>query len=87
MSNIEKQIEDIKTKQDFLRFIDLLINDYRENQEKWENQSVEDFLDAMCRWTESIEAYYKNNEVSGVDLTAVTWRVFADILIAPKYYE
>ena len=87
MSDIGNAIENIKTKEDFLLFMEMLTNDSIANIQKWENQTIPDYLEAMGRWTETIEWYYKNNGITDVDLGAVNWRVLADILLAAKYYE
>ncbi|MGB4811168.1 MAG: hypothetical protein WBP13_01625 [Methylophilaceae bacterium] len=87
MKNLGAQVDGIKGKNDFIFFMSLLINDLKENPHEWENKSLEDYLDAIERWVESIEQYYKNNNIDDVDLGSVNWRVFADVLLAAKYYE
>ncbi len=47
------------TKQDFIIFLEDLKNDFIENPKSWENKTLEDFLDAMFRYTEDIDGYYK----------------------------
>jgi hypothetical protein len=87
MSELEQQIETIKSKDDFLVFMDALLRNYRSAPQTWENRSLDDYLDAIARWVESIEWYYKNNEIKDVDLASMNWRVMADILMAAKLYE
>jgi DNA modification methylase len=87
MDNLETQIDKIKTKGDFLAFMATLIRDYEINSQQWENRSLQDYLDAIERWVENIEAYYKNNGIEHVNLELMNWRVVADILLAAKYYE
>jgi len=89
---LEIQIDNIKTKADFIKFIDLLKEDYLENQESWKNQKIDLFLDAMSIWTETmLEKYYVNMEVfdnSKEKLPEhIPWKVFANILMASKIYE
>jgi hypothetical protein len=45
------EIEDkVKTKKDLINFINLLKQDYLDNQKEWENTSIATFLDAMEAW-------------------------------------
>jgi hypothetical protein len=87
MDDIEKIIDGMKTKEDFMAFMEVFVKDCATNIQSWENKTVPDYLEAMGRWVEDMEAYYKNNEISGVDLSSINWRVFADILLSAKYYE
>jgi hypothetical protein len=87
MNNIEKQVDSINSKDDFLRFMNMLTSDFRNNGASWENKTLPDYLDAIERWTESIEHYYINNGIKGVDINNVNWRVFADILLSATIYE
>lgn len=48
------------TKKEFTQFIDNLKTDFIENKEKWENKTIEDYLEAVSRYTEDIDGYYKN---------------------------
>jgi len=47
------------TKQEFIQFIENLKTDFIENKEQWENKSIEDYLEAMSRYVEDIDGYYK----------------------------
>ena len=86
MSNrLDETLDGIKTKKDFIVFVNLLKEDYTINQAEWENLSIDMFLDAMAVWTEHIERYYKNcdEEIP----KNIPWKIFANILLASKIYE
>ena len=86
MSNrLDETLDGIKTKKDFIMFVNLLKEDYTINQAEWENPSIDMFLDAMAVWTEHIERYYKNcdEEIP----KNIPWKIFANILLASKIYE
>ena len=72
---------------DFLIFIRALIADYKKNSAEWENRTVDSYLEGMEGWIESMEGYYRNNNITNVDLSNVSWRVFADILTSASIYE
>lgn len=79
-------VEGIKSRKDFKIFIETLIKDFKENKKSWENQNLEDFLDALGRYSEDIDGYYKNAKIN-IDPDKVNWRVFADCLCGAAVYE
>jgi len=83
--NFEKIISQISSKQDFVRFVEILNRDLLENQESWANSTLEDYLEALARWTEDMEYYYLNNNLAMPK--DIDWKVFANALIAAKMYE
>ncbi len=40
---MHQEINKIKSKQDFLNFLNLYIQDYRNNKESWKNTSIDSF--------------------------------------------
>jgi len=78
-------MEEINDKQDFIRFVESLVTDLRNNPNDWENRSLESYLEAISNWVEDMEGYYLNNNLPMPE--SINWNVFADILIAAKMYE
>jgi hypothetical protein len=76
----------IRTKEDFTTFLYLLMRNFREHPEEWENTSLEHYLQGLCGFAEGIEGYYANTG-AGADMTTPGWRVFADMLLAARVYE
>lgn len=74
------------TKQEFILFIENFRTDFIENKEQWENKSIEDYLEAISRYTEDIDGYYKNTN-QDINLEKLDWKVFADILKGSSMYE
>ncbi|GAB5526203.1 MAG: hypothetical protein Roseis2KO_40750 [Roseivirga sp.] len=70
------------TQQQFTEYVEQLRND----QENFENKSLDDFLEALGRYAEDIGGYYKNTN-QHVDLEKVNWKVFADLLKGASIYE
>jgi hypothetical protein len=85
MKDIFNKIETLDTKEDFISFLDLLVQDLRNNPSAWENKSLESYLEAVASWTADMEGYYQNNNLPIPQ--NVNWKVFANILIAAKMYE
>lgn len=73
-------------KSEFIQFIENLRTDFVENKEQWENKTIEDYLEAISRYTEDIDGYYKNTN-HDIDLEKIDWKVFADILKGSSIYE
>jgi hypothetical protein len=79
--------EKIKTKADFVSFVALLLEDLKNSPPEWENNTLESYLDAMGRWTDGMEGYYKNMGINTIEYDKINWRIFADILLAARVYE
>lgn len=75
----------IESKEDFQDFLSLLIADYRENKESWENKSIDSYLLAMKAWIEDMNGYYKNQNKNIPE--SIDWNTFSNILYASKMYE
>ncbi|ALR31458.1 hypothetical protein ATE47_13435 [Chryseobacterium sp. IHB B 17019] len=74
------------TKQEFILFTENLRTDFIENKERWENKTIEDYLEAMSSYVEDIDGYYKNTN-QNINLEMVNWKVFSDILKGSSIYE
>lgn len=85
MIDFSKKINEIRNKQDFIRFIELLSDNLKNNSEEWSNKSLSDYIQAIGNWTEDMEGYYENNNLPIPE--NIDWKVFANILIAAKMYE
>ena len=85
METLQKKIESINTKESFIEFLNLLIVDLKQNSDTWENKTLDRYLEAMSSWIEDMNGYYQNrNEPVPSN---ISWKVYADILMASKIYE
>jgi len=85
MGKLENKANKVNSKEDFIEFIGTLIRSLKDNPEEWENKTLQDYLLAMQSWTEDMDGYYINNNLPIPQ--GVTWKVFADILMAATMYE
>jgi hypothetical protein len=83
----ERLADKISSKEDFLKFLDALARDSKINMDQWENTSLKDYFASISSFTESIDYYYKNNNIPKPNIEPGVWQLFADILLAGKYYE
>lgn len=82
---LETTVKTINTKEDFINFLEILLLDFKKNNNSWENKSIDTYLEGMQSWVEDMEGYYINNNLPIPE--NVNWQVFANILIAGKMYE
>jgi hypothetical protein len=74
----------------FIEFLNLLTEDYKNNQSHWENDNLGSFLEAMSRYAQDIDGYYINMAKDlgkNIDPDIPSWQVFADILRGSIVYE
>lgn len=71
----ELETDDLNTKEDFIAFLEFFYKDYQQNKDKWENNTLEPFLEAMIAYTENIQHMYDNNKIS-INSNEPSWRVF-----------
>ncbi len=74
------------TRKDFIEAVESLRTDYNKNPEIWENKTVNDFLEAIARYTDDIQGYYDNTG-QDVDANKPDWKIFIDILKGASIYE
>lgn len=78
-------ISTVKSKEDFIHFIEILVSDLKNNPDYWTNHSLESYLEGVASWSEDMEGYYENNNLPIP--TDINWNVFANILMAATMYE
>ncbi len=85
MMRLEERVDAIRSRSDFVDFVNELLQDLNQNPDEWENGDLATFLDAVAAWVSDADGYYKNwgKEV----LEQPSWQTFGRILLAAKYYE
>lgn len=74
------------TREDFIQCLNDLRKSLKEEPQKWENTSLEDFLEAMVAYTGAIQQMYINTN-QNINADEPNWKVFADILEGAAIYE
>lgn len=85
MAELYEKIDKVKTRENLTLFIGELINDYRNNPDRWANKTLEEFLEAMQSWIEDMDGYYQN--IGKPIPEDSNWNVFANIFFASSMYE
>ncbi|AWA31532.1 hypothetical protein HYN48_14420 [Flavobacterium magnum] len=78
--------KNIRTRQDFIVFLNELLLEYRANGPEWENNNLENFLSALADCAEGIDGFYANTQPQ-MNAEEASWKIFADILMSARIYE
>lgn len=78
-------INEIKTKDDFIEFVNKLSSDNRERSEQWVNNDVPSYLEGIGSWVEDMEGYFMNMQKEMPD--NIDWSFMATLLYVGKIYE
>ncbi|ANU23395.1 DUF7660 family protein [Planococcus donghaensis] len=70
--------DQVKSKQDVIRFIQELIIDFIENKDTWENIELSDYLESLQAWLEDADDAASDGN---------KWKLLCSALETPKFYE
>jgi hypothetical protein len=76
----------VTDRQTFIKFVELLRQDLLDNPEKWGNNRLDNFLEAIGSYTNDIQGYYDNKQQK-VNADNPDWQTFADIFKGASIYE
>lgn len=75
----------VVSREDFVRFVELLAQDHNKNEGEWHNFTLDQFLMGLSGFARDMSGYYKNmGEV--VDVEELTWTMVAEMLVAATVY-
>jgi len=85
---MDDKLHDFKVndRHDFIKFLQLLHQDFLDNPESWENQNLADFLEALSAYAKDVQGYYNNMKL-GINADKPEWQTFADIIRGATIYE
>ena len=83
MNDIEAYMNEVSDKETFLRFVKILVDDYRENSQEWAHNSIDEYLDAIAAWVTDFSKCQYND----VDWKKIDYSIIARILYMGKMYE
>lgn len=83
--NICNILESIDSKEEFMKFLVELRDDYKHRREEWENKDINTYLDAVYSWVDDMEGYFcnMNMEIPG----NINWKFIATLFYVGKIYE
>jgi len=68
-------VKNIKTREDFEDFLEILVADYSKNKEAWQNDTLRSYLEALHGFNYDSEK------------DRPSWKAFAEMLLAARHYE
>ena len=74
----------VESVQDLVAVVDHLYTDLATYPERWENATLDRFLEAMSGWLSAFPQSYLN---TGAEVPAPDWQFVADVLLAARIYE
>jgi hypothetical protein len=82
---IPELIDSINTKDDFIKFLNVILDNYTSLSVDWENKSLFEFIEAFKAVTGSIDNYYQSEGVNSKN--EPSWRTVAKMLWVSTVYE
>lgn len=76
----------VTNREEFAVFLQSLLDDLLRHRDKWENITLENFLEAMIAWTEDGSQYYVHTNQPQPPAEG-NWQAVADIMTAARIYE
>ena len=80
-----KEVNKVSTKEDFINFIEFLIEDFKNNNNEWENKTITEYLTGINSWVDDMEGYFINRNITIPD--NINWNLVANIFYSGKIYE
>jgi hypothetical protein len=77
--------ERVRSREDFVRFLEELRKNYVAYPTSWENQDLASFLEAFAMWVEDMDGYYLNRKVPAPDQPS--WGTLADMFMGARSQE
>jgi hypothetical protein len=85
MTTFGKQLEGIQSREDLVRFIHALRQDFLDNPDTWENDTLQRCLDALAAWINDMDGYFQNRDEPIP--SQPSWQLIGQMLIAASMYE
>lgn len=85
MSTIHQNAKRVADRESFVRFVELMSTDLKENPQSWGNRDLGSFLEAYASWIEDMEGYYENQKLETPK--NINWQFMTDSLMAARIYE
>lgn len=75
----------VQSRADFSKFVSALRSDLLAHPERWENVSLEAFLEALSAAALDIEGAYRNRKIPFSE--TASWKLQAELLLMASAYE
>lgn len=79
--SLQKSIASMNGRDDFAHFMTIIISDYEENAQWWNNQDLYSFICALAKYSSAPAP-----EQTDIDAEQPSWRLFADMIAAARSF-
>ena len=77
-------LDSLHTRDDFVRFVELLLESFKEPGPPWENATMESFLGALAQAARNLETYYDSSNEAAQNVSSPTWEAIAGLLFSAR---
>ena len=88
MSPVEEKLhsalDSLHTRDDFVRFVELLVESVNEPGPPWQNATIESFLAALAQSTRNLEKYYDSPSEAARNVVSPSWETVAGLLFSAR---
>lgn len=84
-SELTMNLQTVRCRDDFVRFIQDLARSIEEKPEDWTNADLVSFLNALAAWVADMDGYYRNLGQPVPDQP--NWQTLGQMLLAARVYE
>jgi hypothetical protein len=77
-------LDSLRTRDDFVRFVELLIESFNDTGPPWDNATMESFLAALAEAAKSLETYYDSPEEAARNVASPSWEAIAGLLFSAR---
>ena len=81
---LHSALDALQTRDDFVRFVELLVESAKEPGPGWENATVERFLVALAQAARNLETYYDSPNEAAQNVAAPSWEAVAGLLFSAR---
>ena len=88
MSPVEEKLhtalDALHTRDDFVRFVELLVESFNEPGPPWENATMQSFLLALAHSARNLETHYDSSDEAAQNVASPNWEAVAGLLFAAR---
>ena len=77
-------LDTLHTQDDFVRFLEVLVDSFKEPGPPWENATIESFLAALAHAARSLETYYDSPDEADQNVASPSWEAIAGLLFSAR---
>jgi len=77
-------LDTLHTRDDFVRFVELLVESFNEPGPPWENATMQSFLLALAHAAQNLESYYDSSAEAARNVASPNWETIASLLFSAR---